>query len=89
MENQFIQSFEVSNGGELGDIVSSDRKKARKRLKVGLLPLSWFEWWPMYPESGLKEQIQSDSDKFVEIMKEKFSDIYELVVPEGHVDTLN
>ncbi len=89
MEKQFIQSFEIADGGELGDIVSKDRKKARKRLKVGLLPLSWFEWWPMYPESGMREQILADSDKFVEIMQKKFGDKYELVLPKEHVDTLN
>ena len=89
MENEFITSFEVADGGAVGDIVSKDRKNARKRLKVGLLPLSWFEWWPMYPESGLKEKIQSDSDKFVEIMQAKFGDKYQLVVPEKHVDTLD
>ena len=89
MENQFITSFEVADGGAVGDIVSKDRKAKRGKLKVGLLPLSWFEWWPMYPQSGLKEQIQSDSDKFVEIMKKKFGDKYDLVIPEGYVDTLD
>lgn len=89
MENQFITSFEVADGGAVGDIISKDRKAKRGKLKVGLLPLSWFEWWPMYPESGLKEQIQGDSDKFVEIMKEKFGDTYDLVIPEGYVDTLD
>lgn len=89
MENQFIQSFEIADGGSVGDIVSKDRKANRKKFKVGLLPLSWFEWWPMYPESGMREKILSDSDKFVEIMQEKFGDKYELVVPKEHVDTLD
>ena len=89
MENQFIKSFEIAGDGAVGDIVSKSRKTAGRKLKVGLLPLSWFEWWPMYPESGMMEQILADSDRFVARMKEKFGDQYELVVPEGHVDTLD
>ena len=89
MENQFIQSFEIADGGAMGDILSKDRKKARNKLRVGVLPLSWFEWWPMFPESGMREQILADSDRFVEIMQEKFGDEYELVVPEDHIDTLD
>ena len=90
MSETMVKSFEIAGeGGEMGDIVSKDRKKARKKLKVGLLPLSWFEWWPMFPESGMKEKIQRDGDVFVEKMQEKFGDIYDLVVPEGYVDTLN
>lgn len=89
MENQFIKSFEIAGDGEVGDIVSKDRKKARGKLKVGVLPLSWFEWWPMYPESGLRESILADSDRFVERMQEKFGDKYDLVIPNEHIDTLN
>ena len=29
MENEFITSFEVADGGAVGDIVSKDRKNAR------------------------------------------------------------
>lgn len=86
---EFVKSFEVAGDGEIGDIVSKNRKKARGKLKVGLLSLSWFEWWPMFPESGMKEQIQADGDRFIDIMRTKFGDTYELVVPEGHIDTLN
>ncbi len=89
MENQFVKSFEIAGDEEVGDIVSKDRKKARGKLKVGVLPLSWFEWWPMYPESGLRESILADSDRFVERMQEKFGDKYDLVIPKEHIDTLN
>lgn len=89
MEEAFIKSFEIAGDEAVGDILSRDRKAARGRLKVGVLPLSWFEWWPMYPESGMREKIQADSDRFVERMREKFADSYELVIPEGHVDTLD
>lgn len=89
MENQFIQSFEISDGGAMGDILSKERKKNRNKLRVGVLPLSWFEWWPMFPESGMREQILADSDKFIEIMQKKFGDKYELIIPTDHVDTLD
>ena len=89
MENQFIKSFEIAGDGAVGDIVSKSRKQARGKLKVGLLPLSWFEWWPMYPESGLKEKIQADSDRFIARMQEKYGELYELVVPQEHIDTLD
>lgn len=89
MENQFIKSFEVDAGGAVGDVLSADRKAGRGRLKVGLLPLSWFEWWPMFPESGMKEAIQGDCERFLARMQEKFADQYELIVPQEHVDTLD
>ena len=89
MEEAFIKSFEIAGDEAVGDILSRDRKAARGRLKVGVLPLSWFEWWPMYPQSGMREKIQADSDRFVERMREQFSGSYELVIPEGHVDTLD
>jgi len=89
MSEEFMKSFEVAGDEAVGDIISSKKKKARGRLKVGLLPLSWFEWWPMFPESGLREQILSDCDRFVARMKENFEKDYELIVPDYHVDTLD
>lgn len=56
MENEFITSFEVADGGAVGDIVSKDRKNARKRLKVGLLPLSWFEWCRCIPKADSRRK---------------------------------
>ncbi len=89
MGEEFIKSFEIAENDEFGDIVSKKRKAARHRLKVGLLPLSWFEWWPMFPDSGMKESIQGDCDRFLAIMQERFGDTYELVYPTEHIDTLN
>lgn len=89
MQENFIKSFEIADGDGFGDIVSKTRKNSRGKLKVGLLPLAWFEWWPMFPESGMRENILSDCDRFVEIMKEKFGDKYDLVYPDYHVDTLD
>ncbi len=89
MSEEFIKSFEVAGNDDFGDIVSKARKNKRHRLRVGLLPLSWFEWWPMFPDNKMRDAIQADSDRFVEIMKERFSDKYELVYPDKHIDTLN
>lgn len=89
MGEKYIKSFEIAENDEFGDIVSKKRKAARHRLKVGLLPLSWFEWWPMFPESDMMERIQGDCRRFLEIMQEKFGDTYELVCPDDNVDTLN
>lgn len=89
MVNDFIQSFEVAGDGAVGDILSRDRKKNRGKLKVGLLAMTWFEWWPMFPESGMQQAIQADAQRFLERMQEKFGDQYELVIPPVHVDTLD
>ena len=89
MVNDFIQSFEVAGDGAVGDILSRDRKKNRGRLKVGLLAMTWFEWWPMFPESGMQQAIQADAQRFLDRMQEKFGDQYELVIPPVHVDTLD
>ena len=89
MSNDFIKSFEIAGDGEVGDILSKRRKENHPKLKVGVLPLTWFEWWPMFPESDMQEKIQADADKFVELMKEKFGNLYDLVIPQEHVDTLD
>ena len=89
MSNDFIQSFEIAGDGAVGDILSKDRKSSRSKLKVGVLAITWFEWWPMFPESGMREAIQADADRFVQLMKEKFADQYDLVIPPVHVDTLD
>ncbi len=89
MSQDFIKSFEIAGNEGFGDIVSSVRKNSRSKLKIGLLPLSWFEWWPMFPESGMRENILSDCDHFIEKMKEKFGQEYELIYPDYYVDTLD
>lgn len=89
MTNEFIQSFEIASDGAVGDILSSDRKRSRSKLKVGLLAMTWFEWWPMFPESGMQQTIQTDAQRFLERMQENFADQYELVIPPVHVDTLD
>ena len=89
MSEEFIKSFEIAGDDAVGDIVSKKKKNARGKLKVGLLPLSWFEWWPMFPESGMRESILEDCDRFVARMQEKFENEYDLIYPDFHVDTLD
>lgn len=89
MKDNFVQSFEIADGEEVGDIVSEAKKLARHKLRVGVLPIAWFEWWPMFPESGMREKILEDCDRFSSLMKDKFENDYELVFPKEHVDTLD
>jgi L-arabinose isomerase len=89
MADMKIKSFEVSADEAVGDIISADRKAKEKKLKVALLPVAWFEWWLMFPESDMEEKIMGDAKKFVERMQEKFGDKYELIAPQEVVDTLD
>lgn len=89
MADNKIKSFEISTDEAVGDIISKDRKQTEKRLKVGLLPVAWFEWWPMFPDSDMELRIKADGEKFVMDMKAKFGDKYDLVAPEEIVDTLD
>lgn len=89
MANQKVQSFEVSEADAVGDLVSRDRKSASRRLRVGLLPLGWFEWWPMFPESDLEARIKADADRFLSEMKSRFGAQHDLVMPGSLVDTLD
>ncbi len=89
MAEEFIKSFEVAGDDAVGDIIPRKLKDQRKKMRVGVLPIAWFEWWPMFPESGMREQILGDCDKFIALMEEKFGQDYELVYPKEHVDTLD
>ncbi len=89
MNEAFIKSFEIADDDAVGDILSREKKKFLRKLKVGLLPLSWFEWWPMFPESGMREKILEDCDRFITIINDKFGNDYDLIYPDYHVDTLD
>lgn len=84
-----IRSFEVSGDDALGDILSADRKKAERKLKVGVLPVAWFEWWPMFPESEMEAQIKADGKKFIQEVKVRFGKEYDVIAPDEIVDTLD
>lgn len=84
-----VKSFEISGDEAVGDIVSKDRKAAKTKLKVGLLSLAWFEWWPMFPDSGMEETIKADGKHFIDKMTQLYGDKYDFVYPNGIVDTLD
>jgi L-arabinose isomerase len=89
MSDNRIKSFEISDDAEVGDIVSKGKKAKRGKLKVGLLCLGWFEWWPMFPDSNLETKIKEDAKFFISEMNKRFGEIYEFVAPEFLVDTLD
>lgn len=89
MAENKIKSFEISTEEAVGDIISRDRKQKERKLRVGLLPLAWFEWWPMFPETDMEQKIKGDAKKFVSIMKERFGDKYDITSPDDVVDTLD
>ena len=89
MSEMKVKSFEISSEGALGDILSRDRKTRKQKLKVGLLPLAWFEWWPMFEDSDMEEKIKADGQLFVDTMIELYGDKYDFVFPGKIVDTLD
>ena len=89
MSKEKVKSFEISSDEAVGDIVSRDRKANKAKLKVGLLPLAWFEWWPMFEMSDMETKIKGDALLFVNRMIEAYGDQYEFITPEGVVDTLD
>ena len=75
-----IKSFE--QGAEIaGDILTSG--KVKRKVKIGLLTMGYFEYWRMYPE--LKEKVSND---IADITKEVLSR-FDNVVQSGLVDTLD
>jgi L-arabinose isomerase len=89
MQTEKVKSFEISTDEAVGDIVSRDRKVNKAKLKVGLLPLAWFEWWPMFEESDMEAKIKGDAQLFVKKMIDAYGDQYEFVTPAEVVDTLD
>ena len=89
MAENKVKSFEVSGDEAVGDIISRDRKAIHHRLKVGVLPVAWFEWWPMFPNSDMEAQIKADGERLVSEMRRRFGADYEIIAPEEIVDTLD
>jgi L-arabinose isomerase len=80
MQDEQIESFEVTRGGKSGDLLSQ-RRGDRKPL-VGVLTCAYFEYWRMYP--NLREQVRDDMRKIAA----KIGERYEIVYP-GLVDTMD
>ncbi len=78
--NDYIQSFETTNGGKSGDLIS-ERVKLGK-LKVGLLATGYFEFFRMYP--GLGDRVKANMDH----IGDSIAPYCDLVYP-GFVQTLD
>lgn len=80
MSENNIQSFEVTQGGTSGDLISE--KRGDLPLKVGFLGAGYFEYWRMY--EGLEDKVRADMDSVANRLSEKC----DLVYP-GFIDTLD
>src|SRR5437870_3424696 len=76
------QSFEVADGDTFGDLLSANRIRSRKKLRIGLLAGGYFEFWRMYP--SLKQKVEHDN----EIVLRRLSAKHDVVCPVL-VDTLD
>ena len=83
-----IKSFEVSENGETGDILSADRKKRGSKLRVGLVCAGWFEWWQMFSHTNLEASIKNDAEQLFKNLKKEFKGKYNIIYP-GMIDTLD
>lgn len=83
-----IQSFEVSQNDEFGDILSKNRKRKEKKLRVGLLCAAWFEWYEMFPNTDFRRIMQQDAECVRNHLQRIAGDRFEIIYP-GTVDTLD
>ena len=75
-----LQSFEVTMGGQSGDMLSERRGDVP--LKIGVLACAYFEYWRMYP--SLEAEVIADMAK----VAARIGKNHEVVYP-GLVDTLD
>jgi len=76
-----IQSFEVADGDTFGDILSANRIRSGRKLKIGLFSGAFFEFWRMFPD--LKNKVEQDNNVVLEHLSEH------QIVCSGVVDTLD
>ena len=77
-------SFEVAEGDTFGDLLSAERLRSSKPIKVGLLAGGFFEYWRMYPEN-LKSTVEKDA----EVVLHRLSRNHNIVCPMLLVDTMD
>ena len=83
MAKEKIVSFDSDETGVYGDVFTSPLPK--RKLKVGMLGLGYFEYWRMYP--ALEAQVSGDLDGIKNRLSEFLPDC-EIIYP-GMVDTLD
>ena len=75
-----VESFEVTMGGQSGDMLSARRGDVP--LKIGVLACAYFEYWRMYP--SLEAEVIAD----MAAVAARIGKNHEIVYP-GLVDTLD
>ena len=80
---QKIESFEVTKGGQSGDLLSEVR--GDYMLKIGFLGCGYFEYWRMY--KGLREQVKGDMKKIAGRLGREHNIVYPGLVET--IDTAN
>ena len=83
MAKEKIVSFDSDETGVYGDVFTSPLPK--RKLKVGMLGLGYFEYWRMYP--ALEAQVAGDLNGIKERLSAALPDC-EIVYP-GMIDTLD
>ena len=78
-----IESFETAKNDTFGDLLSADRRRSRKTIKVGLLAGGFFEYWRMYPNE-LKANVEQDN----QVVLNRLARDHQVVYP-GMVDTMD
>jgi len=76
----YVKSFEISGQDVYGDILS--RRRTKSKIKVGLLPFGYFEYWRMFP--GIKEIVEND----ITIIDARLSKKYNVICTDL-VDTMD
>ena len=82
-DNKLVQSFEVAEGETFGDLLSADRVRTNRPIKIGLLAGGFFEYWRMYPER-LRNAVERDA----EVVFQRLARDHQVVYP-GLVDTMD
>src|SRR5580765_198878 len=77
-----VQSFETARGDVFGDLLSRNRLRSNRPMKIGLLSGAFFEYWRMYPH--LKGKVEQDTRVVVDRLSQKHTVVY-----PGLVDTVD
>lgn len=83
-----VQSFEVAESDDFGDILSEAKKHKDRRLRVGLICGGWFEWYNMFSHTDFEAKLREDAQRVVHHLTEAVKDTCHLIYP-GMVDTLD
>ncbi len=80
-----IESFEVSENDEYGDLLNKYKKK--EKLKVGVYTSAYFEYYRMYPKT-LEKFVNNDVDKVLKNLNKTIGNEADIIWP-GTVITID